>query len=281
MRPESVLNQSIAIGPTSELSLRVSVATLSRVVFPHPDDAVSMLALEHKATLISDDTGSQVITKAQPFGGAVRITDTNLLGQIAGTFNFDSEKSREERDFRIYIRPSSWEAVRNFCIQQMSAGTGSVLEHDPARELVEEFEDALGIQLEPDQYTLNPIGIALENEPVPTANPRAAGYPTVRIYQVDEAQIQDPGLCRSMVGNSQMHPFQVLSSMARNNARDGGQGRANAMLVAPLEQVRDAILATPLNQRGEPMKFKDTLLDGNVGALFNDIAVPRYFHIVH
>ena len=276
-----MVDQFIAAGPNSELTLRVSVATLSRVAFPHPDDGVPMLALEHKATTVPGDAGSQVIVKAQPFGGAIRILDLKRLGQIAGTFNFDSEKSRTEGDFRIYIRPSKWEDVRDFCIQQMKASTGSVLEHDPARELVEEFEDALGIQLKPGQYSLNPIGIALENEPVPTTNLRASGYPTARIYQVDEAQIQDPDLGRLMVANSQKHPFWVLRDLALDHARVGGQGRANAMLVAPLEQVRDAILATPLNQRGEPMKFKDTLLDGNVGALFNDIAVPRYFHIVH
>ncbi len=42
----------IGVGPTAELSLRVSVSTLSRVVFPHPADGVPMLALEHKATLV-------------------------------------------------------------------------------------------------------------------------------------------------------------------------------------------------------------------------------------
>lgn len=268
----------IVTGPTAELNLRVSVATLSRVVFPHPDDGVPMLALEHKATLVPGDPGSQVILKVQPFGGAIRILDLNFLGQIAGTFHFDSEKSRSEQDFRIYIRPSSWEAVRDFCIQQMSAGTSSVLEYDPARELTEEFEDALEIQLKPGQYILNPTGIALENEPTPTANPRAAGYPTARIYQVDEVQIQDPELCKLMVANSQKHPFRVLRDLAKDHARDGGKGRANAMLVAPLEEVREAILATPLNERGEPLRFKDTLLEGNVAALFNDIAVPKYFH---
>jgi len=238
-----------------------------------------MLALEHKATLVPGDTSSQVILKAQPFGGAIRILDLNLLRQIAGTFNFDSNKSRTEGDFRIYIRPSSWETVRDFCIQQMRAGASSVLEHDPARELAEEFEDALEIQLKPSQYTLNPIGIVSENEPAPTANPRSPGYPTARIYQVDEVQIQDPELCKLMVANSQKHPFRVLRDLAQDHTPDGRQGRANAMLVASLEQVREAILATPLNQRGEPLKFKDTLLDGNVGALFNDIAVPRYIHL--
>lgn len=271
--------QGIATGPTAALTTRVSVATITQVVFPHPDEGIPMLALEHKATLVPGDADSQVIVKAQPFGGAIRILDANSLGEIAGTFHFDSEKTRSEGDFRIYIRPSSWEAVRDFCIQQLRAGSSSVLEHDPARELEEEFEDALEFQLKPSQYTLNSIGIALENEPTPTANPRAAGFPTARIYQVDEARIQDPELCASIIANSQKHPARVLRDLVWNQARDGGQGRANAMLAAPLEQVREAILSTPPSQRGEPLRFKDTLLEGNVAALFNDIPVPRYFHL--
>ena len=272
-------DQFTATGPTTELTLRVSVATLSRVVFTHPEDNVLMLALEHKGTLLPRDSGPQVLTKAQPFGGAVRILDLKSLRKIAGTFNFDSEKSREEGDFRIYIRPSSWEALRDFCIQQMRAGAGSVLEYDPARELAEEFEDALGIQLNPYQYSLNPIGITLENEPAPSANPRAAGYPTARIYQVDEVRIQDPDLCRLIVENSRKHSSRVLSDLALGHARAGGRGRANAMLAASLEQVREAILATSPDQRGEPLEFMGTLLEGNVGALFNDIALPRYVHV--
>ena len=61
----------IGIGPTTELSLRVSVASLARVIFPSPEDGTPMLALEHRATLLPGE--EQVVVKAQPFGGAVRI----------------------------------------------------------------------------------------------------------------------------------------------------------------------------------------------------------------
>ena len=40
------------IGATDELSLRVSVATLVRVLFEHPKNGDLMLALERKATLL-------------------------------------------------------------------------------------------------------------------------------------------------------------------------------------------------------------------------------------
>jgi len=46
--------------------LRVSVATYDQVIFPHPENEVTMLALEHKATVLKDGS---VNVRAQPFGG--------------------------------------------------------------------------------------------------------------------------------------------------------------------------------------------------------------------
>lgn len=272
-------DQIIGLGPTSELNLRVSVATLSRVIFPRPGDGVPMLALEHKATLKSGDGKSQVFIKAQPFGGAIRILDINRFQQNLGDFNFDSERSRSEQDFRIFINSKNWEGVRDFCIEKMRQGTGSVLDLDPNRELVEEFDDTLEIQLKPDQYTLHQIGSVLENEPTATANVRASGYPTVRIYRVDEVQIQDPGLCKLIMTNGEKHSPQFLQSLARKDAHMGGRGRANAMLVAPIEKIRAAVLAVPLEERSELLPFEDSFLDGNVAALFYDIPVTKYFHL--
>jgi hypothetical protein len=49
------LRSKIGIGATNELSFRVSVATLVRVLFENPDDGELMLALEHKATLLENE----------------------------------------------------------------------------------------------------------------------------------------------------------------------------------------------------------------------------------
>lgn len=271
-----MVGQILGIGPTPELNLRVSVATLSRVVFPRPGDGVPMLALEHKATLKSK---SQVIVKAQPFGGAIRILDLNRFQQIVGNFNFDSERSQSEQDFRVYLNSTSWERVREFCLEQMRQGTDPVLELNPNRELVEEFEDTLGFHLKEDQYALKPIGVVLENKPAPTANVRASGYPTVRIYRIDEVQIQDRDLCELMITNSEKYPPRVLKSLAQEDAHMGGRGRANAMLAAPVENIRAAMLTTPPEERGEALSFEGTLLDGNVAVLFNDIPVQKYSHL--
>ena len=50
----------IGVGPTEDLSLRVSVATLVRVLFENRDDGDLMLALERKATVRKAESGPVV-----------------------------------------------------------------------------------------------------------------------------------------------------------------------------------------------------------------------------
>jgi hypothetical protein len=268
----TAVSQHIGIGPTRDLSLRISVATLTRVVFPHPEDKTPMLALEHKATV----DYPQVVVKVQPFGGAIRILDINKFLTHVGSFNFDSERSRVEKDFRIFVWPSAWHKVREFCLRHIRQETNSALESDPSRELHEEFEDTLEIQLKPEQYTLKFVRVIVENEPAPTANVHAAGTPTVRIYRIDEVHINDPNLCQMMIENSQAHTSQSLEKLALEDAQQGGRGLANAMFVAPLTQIRDTFLAVPREQRGRPVYFEGTMLEGNMAAVLNGVPVPKY-----
>src|SRR5687767_3589168 len=105
MTPNSFISD-IGIGATDELSLRVSVATLVRVFFENPRDGHLMLALERKATLLKDESTRNVMVIAQPFGGGIRLLDLKALRDLIGDFHFDSDESRFEQDFRIFIRPS-------------------------------------------------------------------------------------------------------------------------------------------------------------------------------
>jgi hypothetical protein len=102
------------VGPTEGLSLRVSVATLDRVIFKRPADGTLMLALERKATLIGDTDKRSVYVRAQPFGGAVRILSLDALREVVDAFKFDSNRSEAEQDFRLLIQPVAWEAVKQF-----------------------------------------------------------------------------------------------------------------------------------------------------------------------
>jgi hypothetical protein len=47
-------HDEIGVGATQDLSLRVSAATLVRVLFENPGDGNLMLALERKATILSN-----------------------------------------------------------------------------------------------------------------------------------------------------------------------------------------------------------------------------------
>ncbi|HUE99048.1 MAG TPA: hypothetical protein VMN99_07320 [Anaerolineales bacterium] len=270
------MKHSPGIGATKELSLRVSVATLARVIFEHPQNGDLILALERRATLYEAGTERVVEVKSQPFGGAIRIHDIDLLQNIIGDFNFDSTESFLEKDFRLFIQPSAWEAVRGFCLEQFHTGDGSVLESDPRRELVEEFVDALGISLKPDQYTYEPVGAVIENEPSPTDNVHAKGYPTVRIYRIFEARILSPALAHAILANSESYSDPKLRELASENSRNGGPGRANAVLTLPLSRISIAYLSIIPEARNAPISFENHRLDETVTAVLENMLVPKY-----
>lgn len=263
------------IGPTKELSLRVSVGALVRVLCEHPGHDDLMLALERKTTL-REDAGHVSDTKSQPFGGAIRIRDLRSLYNLIGDFHFDSEESRAEQDFRIFIRHVDWETVLEFCLGHFSQRNDPVLESDPARELREEFADTLRLDLQPDQYTFRSLGRIVEDQPSATEYIYAIGYPTVRIYLVFEARILDPSLASAMIKNSESCSDQDLRELALENSRNRSSGRANAVLTLPFEELRSFYAAVSPESRNRPLSFRDHLLDETVTAVLDDVAAPKY-----
>ena len=264
------------IGATHKLSLRVSVATLVRVLFENPRDSDLMLALERKATLHETEAGRFVEVKSQPFGGAIRIRDVGMLHHLIGDFHFDSERARVEQDFRIFIRPSEWETVRKFCIQHLSYDNDLILETDPERELVEEFAEALKINLKPDQYNYMSVGIVVEDIPSPTENIHAKGILTARVYRIFEATVSDASLIETMLKNSESISHVALCELALQDAQTGGMGRANAILALPLKQITSVYLATLPKERNAPILFEENRLDETVTAVLENIPVPKY-----
>jgi hypothetical protein len=260
------------IGATSDLSLRVSVATLARVIFKHPFTGEWMLALERKATLHEN----KVEVKSQPFGGAIRILDLDALHNLFGDFHFDSESSRSDRDFRIFIRPSSWSAVRDFCVEHLKRVDDPILETDPARELAEEFADALKINLQPEQYASKPVATVVENKASPTENVHANSYPTVRVYRIFEASITYSALAHVMLKNSERLSHERICELALEDARNGGKGRANAVLALPLKGITDAYLAISPKERNSPIFIEKNRFDETVPAVLEGITVLKY-----
>ena len=262
--------------PANELSLRVSVATLVRVLFDHPQNGAPMLALERKATLTDEPGGQRVYVRAQPFGGGIRLRDPAPLRNLIGDFQFDSERSRAEDDFRILIRAADWPAVRQFCLEHLAGADDPALDADPARELSEEFADALAVDLQPGQYQARPVGLVVADGPAPTHNPRAPGAATARIYRIFEARLLDPALAQALLASSARVSDEDLRQQALAEARAGGRGRANAALVLPLNDLAAAYLALRPEVRAAPLAFDGHLLDGNVPAVLDGVPVPEF-----
>lgn len=264
------------VGPTQDLSLRVSVATLVRVLFEKPRDGELMLALERKATLHTSAAGVVVAVKAQPFGGAVRILDPGRLRALIGDLHFDTGRSSAEQDLRIFIRPRDWPAVRDVCIRHLSQADDPILETGPERELAEEFADALKISLRPDQYLHKPVAMVVEDEPAPAEAISAKGILTARVYRIFEATISDRSLAEALMRNSENVSDGELQKLALEDAQNGGRGRANAILALPLQRVSEAYLAMTPHERNTPMLFETHRLDETVVAVLEGISVPRY-----
>jgi len=263
----------IGVGATEELSLRVSIATLVRVIFKNPKDGNLMLALERKATLRE----SEVEIKSQPFGGAIRILDLDSIYNLIGDFHFDSERSRSEQDFRLFIRPSSWSVLREFCIQHLSIVDDPILETDPARELVEEFADALKINLKPEQYVSKPVATFVEDEAAPTQNIHAKGVPTVRMYRIFEASITDASLAHAMLENSKSLSDQNLCELVGKDFQNGGKG--NALLALPLKYLTEYYLGMSPKDRNKPVLFETHRLDETVSAVLEGMNALKYQRI--
>ena len=117
-----------------------------------------MLELRHLATLKAIEEAGSLVEAAERLqlpasafevvneytmwvdapGGAIRILDTGSFLEHLGRFNYDSERSKSERDFRVYVQPSAWEAVRDFCLQNLKMENSSTLE-------TEQLVDAAGV----------------------------------------------------------------------------------------------------------------------------------------
>ncbi|HSB67043.1 MAG TPA: hypothetical protein VLD65_10715 [Anaerolineales bacterium] len=260
------------IGATDELCQRVSVAILARVVFKHPSNGEWMLALERKATLREN----KVEVKSQPFGGAIRILDLDAIHDMIGDFHFDSERSRTDQDFRLFIRPSTWPVLREFCIQRLSLDNDPILETDPTRELVEEFADALKINLQPEQYASKPVATVVENEATPTENIHARGIHTVRVYRIFETTITYSALAHAMLKNSESLSHKRICELALEDARNGGKGRANAVLALPLKGITDTYLALSPEERNSPIFIEKNGFDETVPAVLEGVTVLKY-----
>jgi hypothetical protein len=269
-------HHEIGVGATEALSLRVSVGVLVSVLFESPEDRRTMLALERTATLRQIEGQPHVAVRAKPFGGAVRLINPQALKQLIGNFHYDSERSREEGDFRLQIRPAAWKTVKEICRRHLDGTEKGILDSSPKRELAEEFEDTLHTRITPEQYRLNPRGLMVEDLPAKTDNVRAEGLLTVRTYFMFEAWMHDPEIISMMLANNKEYSDKDLQKMAWKDAEQGGKGRANAILTLAFDDLKAVYRSMPADMPGKPIHIGEHQLDGNVLALLEDIDHPKY-----
>jgi hypothetical protein len=272
--------QDIDVGPTESLCLRVSAAALTRVTFQHPRSEQAMLALELKAGLIQEGQARRLYRIAQPFGGSSRLIRPASLLEHIPDFHFDSPRARADQDLRILIRPQDWPAVRQFCLEHFRWPDNPDLEVDPVRELAEEFTDTC-IALSPGQYRLRPVGMLVENQPAATHNVHARGLPTVRIFNLFEAQLLDPGLVEQILAANRDLSEQALERRALEDLARGGRGRANTALAFEAAYLTDQYLALPPERRSETLPVNGFPLGGNVAAILEGVDQPRYERVVY
>ena len=253
--------------------LRASVATYNRVIFQHPEDGTRMLALERKASVMKDGS---VSVRAQPYGGGVHILNATPLKKIIGELQFDSERSKHERDFRILIPPSKWELIKEYSLRHLEEEDDIELESEPDRELTEEFFETINVRLNPGQYSVRPLGFVIENRPVRTKNAYARGQLTVHLYRVFEIDIIDPVLCKIMLTVSQLYSDFDLGARAQQDFDKYGKGRANTILALPLDQVVEAYLALSPETRYQKLVVEGHELDESVLVILEGVDVPQY-----
>lgn len=257
------------VGSTKELSLRVSVASLVRVLFKNPSDGNMMIALERTATLIKDRGNSVVMVRAKPFGGAARIHNVRRFKELVGDFRFDSKRSQEEHDFRIQIHPDGWEKVKEVCQEHLNDQYEMPIETGPARELSEEFMDSLLIRICPADYDLTPLGVLIEDRLTATNNINAWGKPTKRIYFLYEAILKNPMMIDMIMNRQGHYSDQDLRELAYNDAVKGGKGRANGILVMYVYELEKLYRTGKNAMDGDPVEYMGHQLDGNVPAILN------------
>ena len=256
--------------------LRISVGTLIKVLFTNPETGLITLALERIGTLRRLNGESNVQITVKPFGGGVRITNPQVLKKLTYDFKYDSERSREERDFRILVLPETWGKIKEICKEHLHGTGEKVFDFSPDRELYEEFEDSLKIKIKPDQYAVESKGMVIEDLPIETSNVRAQGTPTVRIYYLFEGWIKSYELIKLIMTKSNQYSEDDFKKAALIDAEQGGKGRANSILTIGLNELRDRFNSIPPEGRNGPINFGSHQLEGNVAALFSEVSSLRY-----
>lgn len=230
-----------------EFNLRVSVAPLARTILLDPESGRIMLVLERKATVTDHARPHTVQVRAQPLGGASQILDPAALRERIGHLHYDGPESAENHDFRIMIRESEWEELRQFVAHCFLHPEHSPFETEPHREVAEELEKTLGLEISPSFFQTRAISPLVQNEPTPGCTPSSGQKQTVRLYHIYTLEITYAPLAGAILRQSRELTDEKLKELARRDLKPGQRdsGWANALLALPLEAFLDEISQLP------------------------------------
>jgi hypothetical protein len=166
--------------------------------------------------------------------------------------------------------------IKEYCLSHLEEEDDIELESVPHRELMEEFAETIRVYLNPNQYSVQPLGFVIENTPVQTEYAEARGQLTVRLYRIFEVRIVDAALCRVMLTVSQSYSDQELGARALQDFENFGKGRASTILTLPLGRLTEFYLALPSEMRYRKMMIDDHKFDESVLAILREVEVPQY-----
>jgi hypothetical protein len=83
-------------------------------------------------------------------------------------------------------------------------------------------------------------------------------------------------LVTAILTNSERYSDQDLQELALEDSRNGGKGRANAMLALPIDFLTNVYLAMSPQERNLPITVEGHRLDGNISTVLEHVLTPKY-----
>jgi hypothetical protein len=230
------------VGATEEYNLRVSAATLARVRLRMPDNKPTFWVFEAKVWAeVKDGKIVQQVAQLQPLGGACQLIEPETLWQLTKGFNFDSDKSRRESDFRLFVRAGQWDLIKEFLEKEFARPADGAVASDIKRELVEEIEEALRYQLRGEfGYLAWPMGTVVQGEAQKTLRSGMVGVETKRVFKIYDVEILDARLVDMLLTGARPLAKQMLDvACEKALASPDGKGRVTSLALMRDVDMRD------------------------------------------
>jgi hypothetical protein len=113
---------------------------------PHPETGETLIVLERN--LIARLDKNQELEPSwhiQPLGGSSRLNRPNKLLEVIHQFNFENAWTKENQDFRLFIRPQDLAKVVEFTEHHFEHKETGVIRLNAKHEFYEELLECLGI----------------------------------------------------------------------------------------------------------------------------------------